>query len=109
MARQSTPAMPPTADGGVARRAVDRCREAGIVPLPFLPEAGLTADAFDDAHSRILDDLPVDLARRYLAEPALTISQIAWLLGFQEVSALRMPSGGGRAERPRRLAPKSPQ
>jgi AraC-like DNA-binding protein len=35
--------------------------------------------------SKILDELRVDLARRYLTE--LTISQIAWLLGYQEVSA----------------------
>jgi AraC-like DNA-binding protein len=37
--------------------------------------------------SGILDGLRMDLARRYLAEPSLTVSQIAWLLGFQEVSA----------------------
>jgi AraC-like DNA-binding protein len=36
---------------------------------------------------RILDALRADLAQRYLTEPSLTISQIAWLLGFQEVSA----------------------
>jgi AraC-like DNA-binding protein len=37
--------------------------------------------------SRILDELRADLAQRYLREPSLTISQIAWLLGFQDVSA----------------------
>jgi AraC-like DNA-binding protein len=35
----------------------------------------------------ILDALRADLAQRYLKEPSLTISQIAWLLGFREVSA----------------------
>jgi AraC-like DNA-binding protein len=45
--------MPPTADGGIARRAVARCREAGIDPLPFLPKASLTADELNDAQVRI--------------------------------------------------------
>jgi hypothetical protein len=53
MARQSTPGMPPTADGGIARRAVARCREAGIDPLSFLPRAGLTADELNDTQIRI--------------------------------------------------------
>jgi AraC-like DNA-binding protein len=35
----------------------------------------------------ILDELKADLARRYLQDPSLSISEIAWLLGFQEVSA----------------------
>jgi AraC-like DNA-binding protein len=35
----------------------------------------------------LLDGLRLDLANRYLADPALSISQIAWLLGYQEVSA----------------------
>jgi AraC-like DNA-binding protein len=39
------------------------------------------------SYSRILDELRADLAQRYLREPSLTISQIAWLLGFQDVSA----------------------
>jgi AraC-like DNA-binding protein len=35
----------------------------------------------------ILEDLRADLASRYLDDPELTISQVAWLLGYQEVSA----------------------
>jgi AraC-like DNA-binding protein len=35
----------------------------------------------------VLDELRADLARRHLADPALSISQIAWLLGYQEASA----------------------
>jgi AraC-like DNA-binding protein len=35
----------------------------------------------------ILEELRVDLARAYLRDPTLSISQIAWLLGFREVSA----------------------
>jgi AraC-like DNA-binding protein len=38
--------------------------------------------------SRILDALRSDLARQYLADQDLSISRIAWLLGYREVSAL---------------------
>lgn len=37
--------------------------------------------------SQLLDRLRLDLAQRYLAEAAISISEIAWLLGYQEVSA----------------------
>ena len=37
--------------------------------------------------SRIAEDLKSDLAGRYLADGDLPISQIAWLLGYREVSA----------------------
>jgi AraC-like DNA-binding protein len=38
-------------------------------------------------YSDVLEGLRSDLAQRYLADETLTISQIAWLLGYQEVSA----------------------
>ena len=38
--------------------------------------------------SDVLENLKVDLARRYLADNDLSISQVAWLLGFQEASSL---------------------
>ena len=37
---------------------------------------------------QILENLKIDLAKRYLADEDLSISQIAWLLGYQEVSSL---------------------
>lgn len=37
--------------------------------------------------ARILEDLRIALAQRYLAEQNLSISRIAWLLGYAEVSA----------------------
>ena len=37
--------------------------------------------------SEVLEELKSDLARSYLADKSLSISQIAWLLGYQEVSA----------------------
>ena len=35
----------------------------------------------------ILEEMRRDLARRYLGDTSLSVSQIAWLLGFQEISA----------------------
>ena len=37
--------------------------------------------------STVLENLKIDLAHRYLADNDLSISQIAWLLGYQEVSS----------------------
>ena len=37
--------------------------------------------------SSVLEGLRGDLARQYLSDPDLSISRIAWLLGYQEVSA----------------------
>jgi AraC-like DNA-binding protein len=37
--------------------------------------------------SAVLGDLKTDLAKHYLADNELSISQIAWLLGYQEVSS----------------------
>jgi AraC-like DNA-binding protein len=36
---------------------------------------------------KILEELRASLARRYLKDPALSISEIAWLLGYQEMSS----------------------
>ncbi len=38
--------------------------------------------------SVVVDDLKCNLAERYLADDDLSISQVAWLLGYQEVSSL---------------------
>jgi AraC-like DNA-binding protein len=38
--------------------------------------------------SRIVDELRVELAKTYLKDEGLTVSEIAWLLGYREVSAL---------------------
>src|SRR5262245_9123031 len=37
--------------------------------------------------SRVLDELRLDLARRYLQERDMPISEVAWLLGYRETSA----------------------
>ena len=36
----------------------------------------------------ILDDLRHDLSARYLKDPALSLNQIAWLLGYSMVTSL---------------------
>jgi AraC-like DNA-binding protein len=45
----------------------------------------LSADGLTFA--RVIDEMRRDLALRYLDDPALTISQAAWLLGYQEIAA----------------------
>src|SRR5215204_3395253 len=37
--------------------------------------------------TEIMDELRADLAKRHLQDSQLSISQIAWLVGYQEVSA----------------------
>ena len=65
-------------------RAGDIARRLGVGQRTFarrLSSEGLT-------FSNVLESLRSDLAERYLADDDLSISQIAWLLGYQEVSAL---------------------
>lgn len=51
--------------------------------------------------SELLDNLRHDLARRYLAEGELSVSQIAWLLGYQEVGAFSRAFKRWSGETPR--------
>ncbi len=37
--------------------------------------------------SAVLESLKIDLARRYVADIDLSLSQVAWLLGYQEISS----------------------
>jgi AraC-like DNA-binding protein len=65
-------------------RAAEIARRLGLGQRTFarrLSSEGLT-------FSNVLESLRSDLAERYLADDDLSISQIAWLLGYQEVSAL---------------------
>jgi AraC-like DNA-binding protein len=55
----------------------------------------------------VLQDTRADLAKRHLTDEALSISKIAWLLGYQDVSAFthafkRWTGQAPRAARPRR-------
>jgi AraC-like DNA-binding protein len=40
-----------------------------------------------ETFSEVLESLRADLARQYLSDPDLAISRIAWLLGYEEISA----------------------
>jgi AraC-like DNA-binding protein len=73
--------------------------------LPLLPHGnariGRIADALhlstrtlarrlaaeDVTFAQVLDEMRADLAASYLCDPTLSVSHIAWLLGFQEASA----------------------
>jgi AraC-like DNA-binding protein len=63
-------------EGEIARR----CGLSRRTFVRRLTSEGLT-------FSRVLNGLRRDLAAQYLADHALSISQIAWLLGYQKVSA----------------------
>jgi AraC-like DNA-binding protein len=56
--------------------------------------------------SRILDQLRADLSRQYLADQALSISRIAWLLGYQEVGAFTNAFKRWRGKTPRQARPR---
>ena len=53
--------------------------------------------------SDVLDDLRHDLARRYLKEPDLPISKVAWLLGYRETSAFNHAFRRWTGTTPRRV------
>jgi AraC-like DNA-binding protein len=64
-------------------RADEIARQLGVSPRTFarrLSAEGVT-------YTQVLDEIRAHLAPRYLADRSLSISQIAWLLGYQEVSA----------------------
>jgi len=64
-------------------RAGDIARRLGVSQRTFarrLASEGLT-------FTGVLESLRFDLANRYLAEESLPISELAWLLGYQEVGA----------------------
>ncbi len=56
--------------------------------------------------SELLESLRHDLARRYLAEGELSVSQIAWLLGYQEVGAFSRAFKRWSGETPREMRTK---
>jgi AraC-like DNA-binding protein len=49
----------------------------------------------------ILDEMKFDLARHYLMEADLPITTIAWLLGYQEVSAFTRAFGRWTGKTPK--------
>ena len=95
-------------DDALSRRPANRSSfrssvENTIVPLlphgkgragEIAPRLGLSQRTFArrlslEGHtfSEVLEKLRSDLAERYLTDESLSISKIAWLLGYQEVSA----------------------
>jgi AraC-like DNA-binding protein len=65
-------------------RASEIARRLGVSQRTFARRLSLEGLTF----SNVLESLKIDLAERYLNDDGLSISQIAWLLGYQEVSAL---------------------
>ena len=65
-------------------RSDEIARRLGVSQRTLARRLTLEGLTFSD----VLDSLRFDLAERYLVDEELSISQIAWLLGYQEVSAL---------------------
>jgi AraC-like DNA-binding protein len=65
-------------------RVSEIARLLGVSKRSFARRLSFEGLTFSD----VLDKLRADLAERSLSEDDLSISQIAWLLGYQEVSAL---------------------
>jgi AraC-like DNA-binding protein len=65
-------------------RTDEVARRLGVSQRTFARRLALEGLTFSD----VLGSMKIDLAERYLADEGLSISQIAWLLGYQEVSAL---------------------
>jgi AraC-like DNA-binding protein len=76
-------AIVPLLPHGKVRVSEIACR-LGVSERTFARRLSLEGLTFSD----VLENLRSDLAARYLTEEDLSISQIAWLLGYQEVSAL---------------------
>ncbi|HEY1473293.1 MAG TPA: AraC family transcriptional regulator ligand-binding domain-containing protein [Pseudolabrys sp.] len=64
-------------------RADEISRQLGLSPRTFARRLSLEGLTF----SELLEGLRSDLAKRYFADRDLAISQIAWLLGYREVSS----------------------
>lgn len=80
-------------------------QKLGISPRTLRRRLSAEAVSF----ARILEDLRIALAKRYLAERHLSISHIAWLLGYTEVSTFShaFRRWTGRAPRGHRYWPRS--
>jgi AraC-like DNA-binding protein len=82
-------------------RAVDIARKLGVSVRTFsrrLSEEGVS-------FSEVLERLRRDLAKRYLNDDDLSISQIAWLLGFSEASAFSKAYKRWNGQPPRSARP----
>jgi AraC-like DNA-binding protein len=64
-------------------RVGEIARRLGVSQRTFGRRLSLEGRTFSD----VLEELRSDLAGRYLADNDLSISQVAWLLGYKEVSA----------------------
>lgn len=77
-------------ENAVAPRLPHGKARAGIIAAEFGMSERTFARRLEDegtSFSQLVDRLRLDLARRYLVNDAMSISKVAWLLGYKEVGA----------------------
>ena len=86
-------------------RASEIAKRLGVSQRTAARRLALEGVTFSD----VLEALRADLARQYLADQAVSISRIAWLLGYQEVSAFThaFKRWTGKTPRAARLPPEA--
>jgi len=85
-------------------RAGEIARQLGVSQRTLARRLSLEGHTFSD----LLEELRFDLARRYLADGDLAISQIAWLLGYREASAFSHAFKRWSGKTPRKARPNGP-
>ncbi len=85
-------------------RVGEIARRLGVSQRTLARRLSLEGLTFSD----VLESLRSDLAERYLTEEDLSISQIAWLLGYQEVSALTHAFRRWTGKTPRQARSRTP-
>jgi AraC-like DNA-binding protein len=95
-------AIVPLLPHGEARAAqvANRMGVSGRTLARRLAEEGVTFTA-------VLDDLRLDLARRYLADRENTVSRVAWLLGYREPAAFSKAFRRWTGKAPRDARPRA--
>ncbi len=83
-------------------RAIEIAPRLGLSQRSFARRLSLEGHTFSD----VLEKLRSDLAERYLADERLSITQIAWLLGYQEVSAFTHAFKRWTGKTPREVRPR---
>jgi AraC-like DNA-binding protein len=85
-------------------QVADVCSQVGVSPRTMSRRLASEKLTF----AKLLDDLRHDLATRYLREPDLPLSEIAWLLGYRQASSFNHAFKRWTGTRPSRVRASRP-